>query len=103
MAAFVAWPASPPAAAPCGTRIISFCLFGDKTIYGEGAVQNAHLAKALFPGWACVFYVGDGASDVTVEALQAAGAVVRPARASLAAGGSRCSGSCRHVSRALPR
>ena len=48
-------------------RIISFCLFGDKTIYGEGAVQNAHLAKALFPGWACVFYVGDGASDVTVE------------------------------------
>ena len=77
MAAFAAWPASPPAAAPCGTRIISFCLFGDKTIYGEGAVQNAHLAKALFPGWACVFYVGDGASDVTVEALQAAGAVVR--------------------------
>ena len=77
MAAFADWPASPPAAAPCGMRIISFCLFGDKTIYGEGAVQNAHLARALFPGWACVFYVGDGVSDVTVEALQAAGAVVR--------------------------
>ena len=40
-------------------------------------MQNAHLAKALFPGWACVFYVGDGVSDVTVEALQGAGAVVR--------------------------
>ena len=40
-------------------------------------MQNAHLARALFPGWACVFYVGDGVSDVTVEALQAAGAVVR--------------------------
>ena len=62
MATFAAWPALPPAAAPCGTRIISFCLFGDKTIYGEGAVQNAHLARALFPGWACVFYVGDGVS-----------------------------------------
>ena len=40
-------------------------------------MQNAHLAKALFPGWACVFYVGDGVSDVTVEALQAAGATIR--------------------------
>ena len=77
MAAFAAWPALPPAAAPCGTRIISFCLFGDKTIYGEGAVQNAHLARALFPGWACVFYVGDGVPQVTIEALESAGATIR--------------------------
>ena len=82
MAAHVdAWPASPEelvegAALPSG-RVISFCLFGGKAIYTEGAIQNAHLARALFPGWACVYYLGDGVPSTTVEALINAGAIVR--------------------------
>ena len=40
-------------------------------------MQNAHLAKALFPGWACVFYVGDGVPQVTIDALESAGATIR--------------------------
>lgn len=38
-------------------RIISFSLWGTNEKYTEGAVENAKLAKILFPGWICRFYI----------------------------------------------
>lgn len=36
---------------------ISFSLFGTDPIYTVGALRNAELAKVVYPGWRCVFYV----------------------------------------------
>ena len=86
--ALAIWPASSPAsllgpvlrpvpAAPPKRRILSFCLFGTKAIYCVGAVQNARLAKELFPEWACVFYCAGDVPAETLSALTAAGAEAR--------------------------
>lgn len=39
-------------------RIISFSLWGSAPMYLRGAVLNAQLAKTVYPGWKCRFYVG---------------------------------------------
>lgn len=41
------------------TNIISFSLWGDCPKYTVGAVENAKLAQAIYPGWKCRFYIGD--------------------------------------------
>jgi len=38
------------------TKIISFCLFGDKPQYTIGAIKNAKLAKEIYDDWKCWFY-----------------------------------------------
>ena len=40
-----------------GMRLITFSLFGDKPLYCVGAVENARLAKEIFPDWTARFYV----------------------------------------------
>lgn len=37
-------------------KVISFSLWGDNPKYTIGALENAHLASTLFPGWLCYFY-----------------------------------------------
>ncbi|KAJ8607605.1 hypothetical protein CTAYLR_005758 [Chrysophaeum taylorii] len=59
------------------TRIVSFCLFGDRAIYSVGAIQNAKLCPHIYPGWHCVFYVGHRVRRAVAEALLGAGAEVR--------------------------
>jgi protein O-GlcNAc transferase len=39
-------------------KIISFCLWGDDPKYTIGAIKNAMLAKDIYPGWICRFYLG---------------------------------------------
>ena len=39
-------------------KIISFALFGKKSMYLNGALENAKLAQKFYPGWICRFYVG---------------------------------------------
>ena len=46
-------------------KIISFSLWGNDLLYWEGAVENIHLAKKLYPGWKCRFYINE-ASDPTL-------------------------------------
>jgi len=41
-----------------GKKIISFCLWGDNPKYTIGALKNAFLAKQIYEGWICRFYVG---------------------------------------------
>jgi len=38
-------------------RVISFSLWGDNPKYVIGAIRNAELAKQIYPGWICVFYI----------------------------------------------
>ena len=38
-------------------KVISFSLWGDKTQYTIGAIKNAELAKIMYPGFECWFYV----------------------------------------------
>ena len=39
-------------------KIISFSLWGEDKKYTIGALKNADLAKQIYPGWLCRFYVG---------------------------------------------
>lgn len=38
-------------------KIISFCLWGDNKMYTKGAIYNVLLAKKIYPGWVCRFYI----------------------------------------------
>ena len=38
-------------------KVIAFCLWGDDPTYTCGAVRNAELAKKIYPGWECWFYI----------------------------------------------
>jgi protein O-GlcNAc transferase len=44
-------------------KIISFCLWGDNPKYTIGAIENAKLAKTIYPDWTCRFYVGNSTPD----------------------------------------
>ncbi|KAH8051561.1 hypothetical protein JL722_10738 [Aureococcus anophagefferens] len=67
-----------PRATVLKRKVLSFCLYGAKPIYCAGAVQNAHLAKALLPDWKCVVYCTPGdVPEETCAALTAAGAELR--------------------------
>ncbi len=44
-------------------KIISFCLWGDNPKYTIGAIENAKLAKTIYPDWTCRFYVGTSTPD----------------------------------------
>jgi len=40
-------------------KIISFSLWGNKKMYSVGAIENIKLAREIYPGWQCRFYVDD--------------------------------------------
>jgi hypothetical protein len=39
-------------------KVISFCLWGSNPKYVVGAIRNAELAKLIYPGWVCRYYIG---------------------------------------------
>ena len=44
-------------------KIISFSLWGDNPKYTIGAIENAKLAKEIYPDWVCRYYVGTSTPD----------------------------------------
>lgn len=40
-------------------KVISFSLWGIDKKYTQGAIENAKLAKEIYPDWRCLFYVGE--------------------------------------------
>lgn len=44
-------------------KIISFSLWGDNPKYTIGAIENAKLAKTIYPDWVCRFYIGASVPD----------------------------------------
>lgn len=53
-----------------GKLLISFCLWGNEPIYTIGAIRNADLAKEIYPGWRCRFYVGTSTPSKIVDELR---------------------------------
>ena len=41
------------------TKVISFSLWGNQPKYTAGAIANAILAREIYPGWECWFYVSN--------------------------------------------
>ena len=39
-------------------KLITFSLWGQDPKYTHGALRNAELAKEIYPGWKCRFYLG---------------------------------------------
>ena len=50
-------------------KVISFCLWGQDPKYIHGAVKNAELAKEIYPGWKCRFYVASSVPSTIVSIL----------------------------------
>lgn len=50
-------------------KVIAFSLWGDNEKYTLGAIRNADLAKSVYPGWVCRFYVGRSTPFSIVEEL----------------------------------
>ena len=52
-------------------RILCFSLWGTNDKYTIGAIENAKLAKIIYPDWKCKFYVGnDVTQDTELELLK---------------------------------
>jgi hypothetical protein len=59
-------------------NIISFSLWGDKPMYMIGAYENIKLAKELYPGWTCRFYMNDSVNqEVASKILELGGEVYK--------------------------
>ena len=51
-------------------KIISFSLWGDNECYNYGALENALLAKTIYPGWICRFYIGKNVIKDVINKLE---------------------------------
>jgi hypothetical protein len=59
-----------------GMRLITFSLFGDNPLYCVGAVENARLAKEIYPDWTARFYVDFDTPEEYVYQIKEHGAEV---------------------------
>ncbi|MBS0205274.1 MAG: class I SAM-dependent methyltransferase [Planctomycetes bacterium] len=59
--------------------VLAFSLWGDHAHYNFGAIENAKLAKWIYPDWTVRVYVDDSTPAATIDALQLAAAEVVPA------------------------
>lgn len=51
-------------------KIISFSLWGSNPKYTYGAIENARLAKTIYPGWIARFYCGTDVHPSIISALK---------------------------------
>jgi hypothetical protein len=51
-------------------KLITFSLFGDNPLYCVGAVENARLAKEIYPDWTARFYVADDVPNEYIRQLK---------------------------------
>jgi hypothetical protein len=50
-------------------KVISFSIWGKDYRYTGGTLQNADLAKIIYPDWICRFYVGDDTPESLISQL----------------------------------
>ena len=55
-------------------NVISFSLWGDQDKYCLGAIENARIARVLFPEWQCRFYCDGSVPESVIGQLLAFGA-----------------------------
>jgi len=53
-----------------GMRLITFSLFGDNPLYCVGAVENARIAKEIYPGWTARFYVAQDVPEIYLDSIR---------------------------------
>ena len=51
-------------------KLITFSLFGDNPLYCVGAVENARLAKEIYPDWKARFYVAQDVPSMYLDAIE---------------------------------
>jgi tetratricopeptide (TPR) repeat protein len=66
-----------PDGPPSGNNVISFSLWGNAPFYAYGAMINLVLARTIYPGWLCRFYVAADVPRPCVAFLRDNGADVR--------------------------
>jgi tetratricopeptide (TPR) repeat protein len=66
-----------PSGPPSGQDVISFSLWGTAPFYAYGAMINLVLARTIYPGWSCRFYVAADVPRTCVVFLRDNGADVR--------------------------
>ena len=59
-----------------GMRLITFSLFGDNPLYCQGAVENAKIARVIYPEWTPRFYVAQDVPENYIEEILDYGAEV---------------------------
>jgi len=59
-----------------GMRLITFSLFGDNPLYCVGAVENARIAKEIYPEWTARFYVAQDVPSMYLDAIEEHGSEV---------------------------
>ena len=59
-----------------GMRLITFSLFGDNPLYCVGAVENAKIARVIYPEWTARFYVAQDVPEHYIEEIEGYGAEV---------------------------
>jgi hypothetical protein len=57
-------------------HLITFSLFGDNPLYCVGAVENARLAKEIYPDWTARFYVAQDVPSTYITAIKEYGAEI---------------------------
>ena len=57
-------------------RLITFSLFGDNPLYCVGAVENAKIARVIYPEWTARFYVAQDVPEHYIEEIKNYGAEV---------------------------
>ena len=51
-------------------KLICFSIWGDNPIYTIGAIKNAILAKELYPGWICRYYIANDVCESIINELK---------------------------------
>ena len=59
-----------------GMNLITFSLFGDNPLYCQGAVENANIARVIYPEWTARFYVAQDVPEHYIEEIEDYGAEV---------------------------
>lgn len=66
-----------PVGPPSGRDVISFSLWGPAPFYSYGAMINLVLARTIYPGWSCRFYIDAAVPPACTAFLRDHGADVR--------------------------
>jgi tetratricopeptide (TPR) repeat protein len=66
-----------PGGSPSGMNVISYSLWGTAPFYAYGAMINLVLARTIYPGWSCRFYIDSAVPAACAAFLRDNGADVR--------------------------
>lgn len=51
-------------------KVVSFSLWGNKSIYNQGAIENAKLLHEIYPGWEAWFYIHPDTDEYVIQSIK---------------------------------